>query len=178
MPSVRALYGIRDHARAGKTTSPRRRARLQANRLILRALFTPRRRATLTTADDSALPKAISRQDRGNRHRTYSVFPARACPGLDPGWVPVAVPSRPSKSAFQVGLGRLVSFDSEARKQACRRMMRASESGHWSGSDPKPTETALGPARKRNFRSTWMELDEINGNVSFDSSKRPLVVVH
>src|SRR5262244_2489282 len=35
------------------------------NCLILRVLFTPCRRAPLTTADDSVLSKAISRQDRG-----------------------------------------------------------------------------------------------------------------
>src|SRR5262249_62337325 len=39
--------------------------RPQPNHLILRALFTPCRRAALTTADDLALSKAISRQDRG-----------------------------------------------------------------------------------------------------------------
>src|SRR5713226_6041475 len=58
--------GIRDHARAGKPTGPRRRGRSRANCLILRVLFTPCRRAALTTADDSALSKAISRQDRGD----------------------------------------------------------------------------------------------------------------
>jgi len=56
--------------------------RPQPNHLILRALFTPCRRATLTTADDLALSKAISRQDRGGGDFGASAlggnFPPRA----------------------------------------------------------------------------------------------------
>src|SRR5690242_7680290 len=57
--------GIRDHAHPGKATRPRRSLHRKANQLILRVLFTPYHRPSATTADDSALPKAISRQDRG-----------------------------------------------------------------------------------------------------------------
>src|SRR5215470_5870286 len=57
-------HRIRDplQARRGRRDGLIRR---QPNHLILRALFTPCRRAALTTADDLALSKAISRQDRG-----------------------------------------------------------------------------------------------------------------
>jgi hypothetical protein len=47
--------------------------RRQPNHLILRALFTPCRRAALTTADDLALSKAISRQDRGGDDFGFAV---------------------------------------------------------------------------------------------------------
>src|SRR5262245_14070161 len=63
------LYGIRDRTRTGKAAQPGRIAPSAANHLILRVLFTPCRRAPLTTPDDSALSKAISRQDRGGRTR-------------------------------------------------------------------------------------------------------------
>src|SRR5262245_38527297 len=58
-------HRIRDHTHPGKVRRRDGTIRPQPNHLILRALFTPCRRATLTTADDLALSKAISRQHRG-----------------------------------------------------------------------------------------------------------------
>src|SRR3977135_650307 len=58
--------------RNGAATYP---PRLRPNRLIFRALFPPCRRAALTTSDDSALPKAISRQHRGRLRRLETARP-------------------------------------------------------------------------------------------------------
>src|SRR5215831_4966003 len=53
-------------------------SRPQPNCLILRVLFTPCRRAPLTTADDLALSKAISRQHRGGERYVSRSCAARA----------------------------------------------------------------------------------------------------
>src|SRR5262249_47244059 len=57
-------------------------SRPQPNCLILRVLFTPCRRAPLTTADDLALSKAISRQHRGGER--YVSCPCAARAGVAP----------------------------------------------------------------------------------------------
>jgi hypothetical protein len=56
---------------------------LRPNHLIFRVLFTPCRRAAVTTSDDSALPKAISRQHRGRRAgwNRSTATATGACPG-------------------------------------------------------------------------------------------------